>query len=51
MTKKTYSEPSESTEAAHSDLPNDLVSILHGLKDKLATMKEFYDTNVTDDSL
>jgi hypothetical protein len=49
MVKKT-SDPSESTEA-FTNLPNDLVGILSSLKDKLSSVKEFYDTNVPDDSL
>lgn len=35
----------------HSDLPNDLVSVLKGLKEKLDSMKEFYDSNATDDTV
>lgn len=46
MVKKT-SEPQESTDASTS-LPNELISTLSGLKDKLVNMKDFYDQILTD---
>jgi hypothetical protein len=46
MVKKT-SEPEESSDASTS-LPNELISTISGLKDKLVSMKDFYDQMITD---
>lgn len=49
MVKKASVEPSESTDAPTS-LPNELVSTLSALKERLGMMKEFYDLNTRDES-
>lgn len=51
MVKKTNSncEQTESTDNS-TNLPNDLISILQHLKEKLTNMNEFYDKNITDDT-
>lgn len=49
MTKKTSSEPSESTNA-ETGLPNELISVLGGIKEKLTVMREFYEKSVSDES-
>lgn len=35
----------------YDNLPNDLVAVLKGLKEKLDSIKEFYDSNATDDTV
>lgn len=50
MARNTVEAP-QGTINGYDNLPNDLVGVLKGLKEKLDSMKEFYDSNATDDTV